>query len=97
LTEEEFRALFVNTLLRQKLQDEITADATPSEEQVWAQHILLATEEEANAVLDRLNAGEDWNELAAELSTDTSNKDNGGDLGWFGHGAMVPEFETPSP
>jgi parvulin-like peptidyl-prolyl isomerase len=93
LTEEEFRALFVNTLLREKLQDEITADTTPSQEQVWAQHILVATEDEANAVLDRLNAGEDWNTLAAELSTDTSNKDNGGDLGWFGHGAMVTEFE----
>jgi len=93
LTEDQFRILFVNTLLRQKLQDAINADAKPSEEQVWAQHILVGTEEEANAVLKRLNAGEDWNKLAAELSIDTSNKDNGGDLGWFARGAMVSEFE----
>jgi peptidyl-prolyl cis-trans isomerase D len=93
LTEAEFRALFVNTLLRQKLNEAINADAKPSEEQVWAQHILVETEEEANKVLERLDVGEDWNKLAAELSIDTSNKDNGGDLSWFGPGAMVSEFE----
>ena len=93
LTEEQFRALFVNTTLRQKLYDAINVDARPSQEQVWAQHILVETEEEANAVLDRLNSGEDWSKLAAELSIDTSNKDLGGDLSWFGRGAMVTEFE----
>lgn len=67
-----------------------TANVT---EQVWAQLIMVDTEDEAIQVLDRLGKGEDWNKIAAEVSTDTNTADIGGDLGWFGRGVMVKEFE----
>ncbi len=66
--------------------------ALPKEEEVKAAHILVATEEEAKDVIKQLDAGKDFAALAREKSTD-SNKDDGGDLGWFGKGRMVPEFE----
>lgn len=60
-------------------------------EEVSARHILVETEEEAQAVIDRLNAGEDFVELAKEVSTGPSGKE-GGDLGYFVADRMVPEF-----
>jgi peptidyl-prolyl cis-trans isomerase C len=57
-----------------------------------ASHILVETEEAALEVVAALKAGEDFAAVAREQSTGPSGP-NGGQLGWFGTGAMVPEFE----
>jgi peptidyl-prolyl cis-trans isomerase C len=67
--------------------------ATPPEEELSARHILLKTEEEAKAVIAELDAGKDFSELAKEKSTGPSAA-QGGDLGFFTKGRMVPEFEA---
>ncbi len=60
--------------------------------EVRASHILVDTEVEANEALGRIKNGEDFAKVAKELSNCPS-KSKGGDLGFFGPGRMVPEFE----
>lgn len=60
---------------------------------VKARHILSETEKDSKNIIKKLEKGEDFAKLAEELSTGPSAK-NGGDLGWFSNGQMVPEFET---
>ena len=62
-------------------------------EQEWhAAHILVASEQAAKDIIAKLDAGGDFAALATEFSSDASSQ-GGGDLGWFGLGAMVKEFE----
>jgi parvulin-like peptidyl-prolyl isomerase len=92
-SEEEYRDYVRSTLLRQKLQDVFAQTVPTTTEQIHARHILVATKDQADAVEQRLKNGEAFDALAKELSTDTSNKDKGGDLGWFPRGQMVQPFE----
>ncbi|NOT03205.1 MAG: hypothetical protein HOP27_01255 [Anaerolineales bacterium] len=94
LKEKDYLEFFDLQILERKLLDELTADIPRVEKQVWARHILVADEVTALTVIERLNNGEDFAVLAQELSTDTGSAQNGGDLGFFGSGAMVAEFET---
>lgn len=63
------------------------------EEQIKASHILVDSEEKALEVKQKLAEGKDFAELAKEYSTDTTNKEQGGDLGLVSRGQMVAEFE----
>ena len=71
--------------------DAQTANAKP-EKEVKARHILVKTEDEAKAIIKELEGGADFVELAKTKSTGPSGP-QGGDLGFFGKGRMVPEFE----
>jgi parvulin-like peptidyl-prolyl isomerase len=93
-TESDLRSRIEASLYRQKLQDAIGEGVPAEQDEVWAKHILVADEATANEVLAKIKAGEDWDALASQYSADTSNKDKGGDLGWFPRGQMVSEFET---
>jgi peptidyl-prolyl cis-trans isomerase D len=93
VTEADFRSQFEAQLYRDRLEQALQAEVAHEQEQVHARHILVADEAAANDVLAQLAAGKTWEELAASLSLDTSNADQGGDLGWFARGAMVQEFE----
>lgn len=60
-------------------------------EQVRASHILVAEEDLAKQIIDELNNGADFATLAAQYGTDATAQ-TGGDLGYFEHGQMIPEF-----
>jgi len=58
-----------------------------------ARHLLVDSEELCNELKTRIEAGEDFAKIAEEYSSCPSGK-SGGDLGTFGQGQMVPEFDT---
>src|SRR6266567_1426374 len=61
-------------------------------EQLRASHILVKSEKEAQDVLAQLKGGAKFEDLAKKVSVDPAGA-KGGDLGWFGKGSMIPEFE----
>lgn len=81
ITEEEMQTYF----------DE-NKESFAKAKEVNASHILVADEKTAKEVKAKLDKGEDFAKLAKEYSTDGSAQ-SGGELGFFGEGAMVPEFE----
>lgn len=102
--ENERRALYASVLIDTVAGRDISEDALlaaydtqygnmPAEPEFNASHILVETEEEALALIETLNGGADFAELAKEKSTGPSGPD-GGALGWFGLGMMVEPFEA---
>ncbi|MCW5876097.1 MAG: peptidylprolyl isomerase [Anaerolineales bacterium] len=94
ISQADLEAVLHSILLRNAIRDHITADLPRTQEQVWARHILTPSLQDAEAALARLADGEDWTDLAAELSIDTGSAIQGGDLGWFARGVMVEPFSN---
>lgn len=75
-----------------KLYDAQVSGIKP-EEEVRARHILVETEAQAKEIFEKIGHGGEFEKLAKEHSKDPGTKDEGGDLGYFGRGQMVPQFE----
>jgi len=103
--EQAKKELILNTLITEKINNQVTI----TEEEVKAffkqneaqfnevenrrvQHILVADEKLAESIRDRAKRGNNFGDLAKQYSTDPTGQ-NGGDLGWFGRGQLVPDFE----
>jgi parvulin-like peptidyl-prolyl isomerase len=94
LTYEDFREEIRFQLLAMTIFEQVTSSVPTTAEQVHARHILVETEEEAQAILTRLQAGEDFAALARQYSQDENTKEAGGDLGFFHEGQLIsPEVE----
>lgn len=83
LTQEEFLEDLHDSLITQQMIGHVTQSVRGALPHVHARHILVATEAEANDILARLQAGEEFAILAATYSRDVTTRDMGGDLGWF--------------
>ncbi len=102
---QDLEELKKNILLQELYKEEIVKRAQPSDSdvkkfheklgrEVKASHILVKTEEEAKQVAKALKDGGDFTQLAASQSVDRNSAQRGGDLGWFGWGKMVEEFQS---
>ncbi len=102
--ENEERSLMAGEVVEGVLQDAVTEDALKDlydrqfgdvdpEEEYNASHILVETEEEAIAVKETVDGGADFAATARDKSIGPSGP-NGGELGWFSSGMMVPPFEA---
>lgn len=101
-SEDDFRDDLKTQLLQQKAiiedvevtEEEINTRYERMQTEVKASHILVNDEETAKDIKKQLEDGADFAKLAEENSIDTQSAQNGGDLGYFTAGDMVPEFET---
>jgi len=95
--------ILTDITLRTKVKPQVTDDKLKArydtlvskakgEEELKARHILVKTEAEAKEIIEQLNKGGDFEKIAKEKSTDKGSATNGGDLGYFTKGSMVPAF-----
>ncbi len=96
------QGLLADFLLRREIAEQVSADAVETAYQAQyveaepvpemrASHIIVASQDQAEALRAELDAGADFAELAAEHNTDGS-RARGGDLGWFSRDMMIPAF-----
>ncbi|MFN3479470.1 MAG: peptidylprolyl isomerase [Thermodesulfovibrionales bacterium] len=105
---EDFKKLtMISLLLQKEIEDKVKVgdndakayydshkEEFTTNNQIRASHILVKTEEEAKSIFNDVKKGADFAKLAQSKSIDSGSAKNGGDLGYFSRGQMVPEFES---
>jgi hypothetical protein len=94
LSEAEVRQILIESALRDKVKEIVVGKPPDQQDQIKARHILVDTEDQARDILKALQNGESFAALAKASSKDTGSGSQGGELGWKGKGAYVPEFEA---
>lgn len=90
----DLRWIFEAALFRQKLYDTLSESVAKESDQVWLRQILVADEETANQVIERLEVGEGFPAIATEVSIDQTTAQTGGDLGWMSKGSLDEAVEN---
>lgn len=93
LSDEEYRAMVLAAVLRDKLVEKFLEEVPDSAESVRYQQILVATREEADAIKRAVEDGTPFRQLAAERSLDAATRDNAGRVGWVPPGVLGASFE----
>jgi parvulin-like peptidyl-prolyl isomerase len=95
ISHDEFvEMVILPSIARDKIRDHLAEQVPTRDVHVEAAHILVATQDAAQVIYAQLTEDDaDFAELAEAQSTDQATAPNGGDLGWFPPGAMVPEFD----
>ena len=91
----DFRRLVLKPdLARQKVSDKLQGEVSTRATQIHVEHILVATEDAANSIVNNDLKDKSFEEVAKAQSADTTTAPNGGDLGWIPQGVMTPEFDN---
>lgn len=92
LSEAKFRALVEASLLYDKLRQAMAAELPQAMEQVQIRYFSLPTQEEAGQVAERLDKGEKWEEIAAEIKADEESQAYTSEPDWATRGFLAEQF-----
>ena len=92
LSDKEYRQMIEAALLSRWVSDGFVRAAPEAADQVRIRQIQVGAQEDADTVVERLNAGEDFATVAKEMSSDTATKDAGGEKGWVAMEELDPSY-----
>lgn len=95
ISEDDFLTFIEIGILEENMRKAFVADIEREQEQIFSRVILAESDEVVNDVLERLEAGESWEELALEFSQDVSTSEAGGEVGWSTVTDMIARYGQP--
>jgi parvulin-like peptidyl-prolyl isomerase len=93
LSTEAYRDVIAASIVKTAVQSKFTEEAPKTADQVRFRAIVLTSEDDAKAALDRLHNGEDFATVASEVSLDTASAQNGGEVDWTPRGLVDPALD----